>query len=160
MSRSVEGKLLAEGLRLAVVVSRFNGFITEQLLKGAMDALTRHGARDDSVEVYKVPGAFELPAATKRVAALRRHDGIVVLGALIRGGTAHFDLLATEVTRGLMSVALEGDCAISFGVLTCDTLEQAIERAGTKAGNKGFDAAVAVIEMANLLKEVGSGRKR
>ncbi len=160
MSRSVEGKLNAEGLRFAVVVSRFNGFITEQLLKGALDGLARHGARETDVEVYKVPGAFELPGAARRIASLARHDGIVVLGALIRGGTPHFDVLATEVTRGLMQVSLDSGCAVSFGVLTCDTVEQAVERAGTKAGNKGFDAAVAAIETANLLREVGNGKKR
>ena len=160
MGRTVEGKLVAEGLRFAVLVSRFNGFITDQLLKGAIDGLMRHGAKDADVEVFRVPGAFELPATAQRIASLGRFQGIVVLGALIRGGTAHFDLLATEVTRGLLDVGLHADCAVSFGVLTCDTVEQAIERAGTKAGNKGFDAALAAIETANLYREIGSGKKR
>jgi 6,7-dimethyl-8-ribityllumazine synthase len=160
MARTVEGKLVAEGLKFAVVVSRFNGFITEQLLKGAIDSLSRHGARENDVDVFKVPGAFELPAAARRAAISGRFDAVVVLGALIRGGTSHYEVLANEVTHGLMQVSLEANCAVSFGVLTCDTIEQAVERAGTKAGNKGFDAATAAIETANLIRESGSPRKR
>ncbi|HUB08525.1 MAG TPA: 6,7-dimethyl-8-ribityllumazine synthase [Myxococcales bacterium] len=156
--RTYEGMLTADGLRVAVVVSRFNGFVTEQLLSGALDALRRHGARDDDVEIVRVPGTFELAPAAQRLSRLGRYDAIVALGAVIRGATAHFDLIAGEAIKGLAQVALTSDCAVSFGVLTTDTLEQAIERAGTKAGNKGADAAVAAIEQANLLKALATPR--
>jgi 6,7-dimethyl-8-ribityllumazine synthase len=156
--RTYEGMLTAEGLRVAVLVSRFNGFITEQLLAGALDALRRHGARDEDIEVVRVPGTFELAAAAQRLVRLGRHDAIVALGAVIRGATPHFDLIAGEAAKGIAHVALGADIAVSFGVLTTDTLEQAIERAGTKAGNKGADAAVAAIEQANLFKALVATR--
>ncbi len=151
-----EGMLTAQGLHIAIIVSRFNGFITEQLLAGALDALRRHGAADADVEVVRVPGTFELGPAAQRVARLGRHDALVVLGAVIRGATPHFDLLAAEAARAIGQVAMEAPCAVTFGVLTTDTIEQAIERAGTKAGNKGADAALAAVEQANLFKTLGS----
>ena len=157
--RTYEGLLLAEGLRVAVIVSRFNAFITDALLEGALDALRRHGARDEDVEVVRVPGTFELPAAARRVAALGRHEAIVVLGAVIRGATPHFDFIAAEASKGVAQVAMESPCAVAFGVLTTDTIEQAIERAGTKAGNKGADAALAAIEQANLFRELAGERR-
>lgn len=155
-----EGKLTAEGLRVAVVVSRFNGFVTEPLLAGALDALRRHGAREADIDVYRVPGAFEIAPLVRRLARAERHEAIVALGAVIRGATPHFDLIAGEVAKGLGQVALEGPCAISFGVLTTESLEQAIERAGSKAGNKGADAALAAIEQANLFRELAAHRGR
>lgn len=159
--RTFEGKLTAAGLRVAVVVSRFNGFVTDALLAGALDALRRHGAREEDLEVYRVPGTFELAPMVRRIAAAGAHEAVVALGAVIRGATPHFDYLAGEVAKGLGQVALEGPCAVSFGVLTTESLEQAIERAGSKAGNKGADAAVAAIEQANLFRELGSaGRRR
>jgi 6,7-dimethyl-8-ribityllumazine synthase len=156
--RTYEGMLTADGLRVAVLVSRFNGFITEQLLAGALDALRRHGVKDGDVEVVRVPGTFELPAAAKHLVDLDRHDAVIALGAVIRGATPHFDYIAAEAAKGLGQVALKARCAVTFGVLTTDTLEQAIERAGTKAGNKGADAALAAIEQANLFREL-SGSK-
>jgi 6,7-dimethyl-8-ribityllumazine synthase len=157
----VEGSLVATGLRFAVVVSRFNGLVTEQLLAGALDALRRHGVEDKDVDVYRCPGTFELPALLRRVAAAGRHDGLVALGAVIRGGTPHFDYVAAEAVKGVAQVALEAGCAVSMGVLTCDTMEQALERAGLKAGNKGAEAALAAIEQARVLEAVGrAGRKR
>lgn len=160
MPRTIEGKLSADGLKVAVVVSRFNAFVTEELLKGALDALHRHGAKDGDLDIVRCPGAFELPPVARRMSQTGQYDAIVVLGAIIRGGTPHFDYLAALVTRSLGQLALESTSAVSFGVLTCDTVEQAIERSGTKAGNKGFEAAVAAIETANVLREIGSGRKR
>ncbi len=160
MARTIEGKLNAEGLRFAVLVSRFNGFVTEQLLKGALDALTRHGARDADVEVYKVPGSFELVGLARRVALTGRYDAVVALSAIIRGGTPHFEYLSAEVTRGLMQVALEAPCPVAYGVLTCDTAEQAIDRAGIKAGNKGAEAASAAIESAHVWREAGNGKRK
>lgn len=156
--RTYEGMLTAEGLRVAVVVSRFNGFVTEQLLAGALDALRRHGVREEEVEVVRVPGTFELAPAAQRLVRLGRYDAIVALGAVIRGATAHFDLLASEAAKGIAQVALASDCAVSFGVLTTETIEQAIERAGTKAGNKGADAALAAVEQANLFKALAAPR--
>jgi 6,7-dimethyl-8-ribityllumazine synthase len=147
-----EGSLVATGLRFAVVVSRFNSLITEQLLAGALDALRRHGADERSIDVYRCPGTFELPAVLKRVAASGRYDAAVALGAVIRGGTPHFEYVAAEATKGVGVVALEADCAVSLGILTCDTMEQALERAGVKAGNKGADAAMAAIEQANVFR--------
>jgi 6,7-dimethyl-8-ribityllumazine synthase len=150
--------LTADGLHVAVLVSRFNGFITDQLLAGALDALRRHGAKDEEIDVIRVPGTFELPAAAKQVALLGRYDAIVALGAVIRGATPHFDFIAAEASKGLGQVALEASCAVAFGVLTTDTLEQAIERAGTKAGNKGADAALAAVEQANLFRQLAETR--
>jgi 6,7-dimethyl-8-ribityllumazine synthase len=154
-----EGSLVATGLRFAVVVSRFNSLVTEQLLTGALDALRRHGADESQLDVYRSPGTFELPALLRRVARSGRHDALVALGAVIRGGTPHFEYVAAEVTKGVAHVAMECPCAIAMGVLTCDTMEQALERAGVKAGNKGAEAALAAIEQANLFKSAaGTGR--
>jgi len=155
MPRFVEGRLLGQGLKFALVVSRFNSFITEELLVGAIDALRRHGVEESDIDVVRVPGTFELPQIARRVALSGRYHALVALGAVIRGGTPHFEYLAAEVSKGLAQLALEAPCAISFGVLTCDSVEQAIERAGTKAGNKGADAAVSAIETANLVRALG-----
>jgi 6,7-dimethyl-8-ribityllumazine synthase len=147
-----EGSLVAAGLRFGVVVSRFNSLVTEQLLSGAVDALRRHGADDSAIDVYRCPGTFELPALLRRVAASGRYDAVIALGAVIRGGTPHFDYVAAEATKGVGVVSLEAGCAVAMGILTCDTMEQALERAGLKAGNKGADTAVAAIEQANPFK--------
>jgi len=148
-----EGSLVATGLKGALVVSRFNSLVTEQLLSGARDALLRHGVKDADVDVFRCPGTFELPALLRRVSGSGRYDLVVALGAVIRGGTPHFDYVAAEVTKGVAQVAMEASCAVAMGVLTCDTLEQALERAGVKAGNKGAEAAAAAIEQANVLRE-------
>lgn len=148
--RVFEGKLVSPKGRFAVCVSRFNSFITEQLLNGALDALKRHGVDEDDVDVYRVPGTFELPQVVRRCAD-GAYAGVIALGCVIRGGTPHFEYVAGEVSKGVGSIALTAPCAVTFGVLTCDTVEQAVDRAGVKAGNKGADAAVACIEMANLL---------
>ena len=153
-----EGSLVATGLRFAVVVSRFNSLVTEQLLAGAVDALRRHGAEDAAIDVYRCPGTFELPALLRRVASSGRYDGVLALGAVIRGGTPHFEYVAAEATKGVGVVALEAGCAVAMGILTCDTLEQALERAGVKAGNKGAEAAVAAIEQANAFKAAADAR--
>ncbi len=158
--RTIEGKLDATGLRLVLVAARFNGFIVDQLVVGALDALRRHGAAEDDLELVRVPGTFELPAAARRLVDLGRHDALVALGAVVRGATPHFDYVAGECAKGLGQLAAEARCAIGFGVLTTDTLEQAIERAGTKAGNKGADAAVAAIEQANLFRTLGKAAPR
>jgi 6,7-dimethyl-8-ribityllumazine synthase len=147
-----EGTLIATGLKVALVVSRVNSLITEQLLAGAADTLRRHGASEADLEVFRCPGTFELPALLKRVAASGRFDAVIALGAVIRGGTPHFDYVAGEATKGVAQVAMEAGCAVTMGVLTCDTMEQALERAGVKAGNKGAEAAAAAIEQATLLK--------
>ncbi len=152
MPRFIEGKLDASGLKFGIVISRFNSFISERLLEGALDALLRHGVQDEAIEVLRVPGAFEIPLATKKMALSRRYDAIICLGAVIRGSTPHFDYVASEVSKGIASVSLEAELPVAFGVLTTDNLEQAIERAGSKAGNKGAEAAVGAIEMINLLK--------
>jgi 6,7-dimethyl-8-ribityllumazine synthase len=150
-----EGKLLAKDLRFGIIVSRFNDFICDRLLGGALDGLQRSGAEESNIEVFKVPGAFEIPLLAKKVASSHRYDALICLGAVIRGSTPHFDFVASEVSKGIATVSLETGVPVSFGVLTTDTLEQAIERAGSKAGNKGWDAAMAAIEMANLLKQIG-----
>jgi 6,7-dimethyl-8-ribityllumazine synthase len=156
-----EGSLIATGLKFALVASRFNGLVTEQLLAGALDALRRHGADEKDIEVYRCAGTFELPALLRRVAAAGRCDALVALGAVIRGGTPHFDYVAGEAVKGVAQVALEARCAVSLGILTCDTMEQALERAGLKAGNKGAEAALAAIEQARVLEAVGrAGRKK
>jgi 6,7-dimethyl-8-ribityllumazine synthase len=158
-----EGSLVATGLKVAVVVSRFNALVTEQLLSGAVDALRRHGVKDADVDVFRCPGTFELPALLRRVARAGRHDALIALGAVIRGGTPHFEYVAAEATKGVGVIALEADCAVAMGVLTCDTMEQALERAGVKAGNKGAEAAMAAIEQANVLREaakLGGTRRR
>jgi 6,7-dimethyl-8-ribityllumazine synthase len=149
-----EGKLLAQGLRFGIVISRFNDFICDRLLGGALDALKRSGGSEEQIDVFKVPGAFEIPLLAKQVAVSGRYDAVICLGAVIRGATPHFDYVASEVSKGIASVSLETSIPIAFGVLTTDTLEQAIERAGSKAGNKGWDAAMAAIEMVNLIRQV------
>ena len=154
MMRTREGTLTAAGLSVALVVSRFNDFITGHLLEGALDALRRHGAEEERLTLVRVPGAFEIPLAAKKLAASGRFDAVVCLGTVIRGATPHFEYVAGEVAKGVATASLESGVPIAFGVLTTDTIEQAIERAGTKAGNKGFDAACAAIEMANLFKQL------
>ncbi len=149
-----EGKLLGEGLKFGVVIARFNDFISHKLLDGANDALLRHGVRPGDVDVAWVPGSFEIPLVAKRMAGSGRYSAVICLGAIIRGGTPHFDLIAAEVTKGIANVSLDTGVPVIFGVITTDNLEQAIERAGTKMGNKGFDAAVTALEMANLLKSL------
>jgi 6,7-dimethyl-8-ribityllumazine synthase len=154
--RILEGKLIGEGLKFALVVSRFNSFITERLLEGALDCLRRKGVPEDNLTVVRVPGAWEIPLVTKRLAQSKAYDAVICLGAVIRGATPHFDYVAAEVSKGIAQVNLETGVPILFGILTTDTLEQAIERAGSKAGNKGFAAADAAIEMVNLLRELGA----
>ena len=151
----VEGKLTAQGAKFAIVVSRFNSFVTERLLEGALDCLKRHGCREEDLTVYKVPGAFEIPLLAKKLAKSEEFDAVIALGAVIRGETPHFDYVAAEVSKGVAAVSLETEKPVIFGVLTTDTVEQAIDRAGAKAGNKGWEAALSAIEMVNLLKEVG-----
>ncbi len=155
MPRLIEGEVSAKGIRFAIVVSRFNDFIGQRLLDGALDALKRHGASDDQIEVVRVPGAFEIPATARRLSSDSRFDCVICLGAVIRGATPHFEFISSQVARGIASVALESRIPIAFGVITCDTLEQAIERAGAKSGNKGWDAAVSAMEMVNLFKVLG-----
>jgi 6,7-dimethyl-8-ribityllumazine synthase len=152
MSKIYEAKLLAEGKTFALIVGRFNDFITERLLDGALDALRRSGAREEDIEVVKVPGSFEIPLIAKKMAAKGRFDAIIALGAVIRGATPHFDYVAAEVSKGIAAVSLESGVPVIFGVVTTENIEQAIERAGTKAGNKGWSAAMAAVEMANLLE--------
>ena len=152
MPHFYEGKLDAKGLTFGIIVSRFNSFISERLLEGAVDALVRHGGDDNNIHVARVPGAFEIPLAAKKMVDSGKYDAVICLGAVIRGSTPHFDYVASEVSKGIASVSLDSGVPISFGVLTTDTIEQAVERAGTKAGNKGFEAAVTAIETANLLK--------
>ncbi len=152
--RELIGHLTIKDARIVLLVSRFNSFVVESLVSGAVDTLKRHGAQDGDLEIVRVPGAFEMPIAAQRLAASKRYDAIVALGAVIRGGTPHFEYVAGECTKGLASVSLKFDIPIAFGVLTVDTIEQAIERAGTKAGNKGGEAAMSIIEMINVLKEI------
>lgn len=152
--QSYEGHLTANGRSFALVVARFNSFIVEQLVSGAIDALVRHGAKAEDISVYRVPGAYELPLIAQRVAEKNAHDAIIALGAVIRGSTPHFDYVAGEANKGLAQVSLAHRVPVSFGLLTCDTIDQAIERAGTKAGNKGAEAALAAIEMVDLLHRV------
>ena len=154
MAKVYEGKLLAEGLKFGIVVSRFNEFVTKRLLEGALDALGRHGAKEEEIAVIRVPGTFEVPLVAQKMASSGKYDAVICLGALIRGATPHFEYIAAEVTKGIAQVGLSTGVPTIFGVITADTIEQAIERAGTKVGNKGFDAAEAAIEMANLLREV------
>jgi 6,7-dimethyl-8-ribityllumazine synthase len=154
MPKTIEGRLDAQGMKIGILVSRFNSFISERLVDGAIDALLRHGAAQDDVVVVKVPGAFEIPPAAQKMAASGRFDALICLGAVIRGATPHFDYVSAEVSKGIAAVSMEAGIPVTFGVLTTDTLEQAIERAGSKAGNKGFDAAMAAIEMASLYKSL------
>ena len=148
-----EGKLNAKGFRFAIVVGRFNSFITDRLVEGALDALKRHGADDNKVDIYRVPGSFEIPLAAKLVARKKEIDAVICLGAVIKGATPHFHYVASEVTKGIAQSSLELGKPMAFGIITSDSIEQAIERAGTKAGNKGYDAAMSAIEMVNLIKE-------
>ncbi len=150
--KTYEGQLKVENFKFALLVSRFNSFITERLLEGAVDALKRHGAEDDRLEIVRAPGAFELPLVAQKLVQSKCYDAVIALGAVIRGSTPHFDYVSAEVSKGLAQVALASGIPVSFGVLTCDSIEQAVERAGTKAGNKGFDAAMSAIEMVSLLK--------
>ncbi|QOX78338.1 6,7-dimethyl-8-ribityllumazine synthase [Trichlorobacter lovleyi] len=152
MPTFIEGNLDAKGLTFGIVVSRFNSFICERLLEGAIDALVRHGANTTDITVARIPGAFEIPLAAKTMAASRKYDAVICLGAVIRGSTPHFEYVSSEVSKGVASVSLESGLPIAFGVLTTDTIEQAVERAGTKAGNKGFEAAVTAIETVNVIK--------
>jgi 6,7-dimethyl-8-ribityllumazine synthase len=155
MGKSYEGMLLGKGLKFGLVLSRFNEFITKKLLEGAQDALLRHGVNEEDIEVAWVPGTFEIPLVAKRLAETKRYQAIICLGAVIRGATPHFEYIAAEVTKGIARVGLETGLPVIYGVITADTLEQAIERAGTKEGNHGFKAAVSAIEMANLIKGIG-----
>jgi 6,7-dimethyl-8-ribityllumazine synthase len=152
----IEGELLARDLRFVVVAARFNDFVVESLLRGALDALKRHGAAEKQIEVVRVPGAFDIPLVVRKLALSRRFDAVIALGAVVRGQTAHFDYVAGECASGLSRIALESGVPVAFGVLTTDTMEQAVDRAGGKAGNKGADAALAAIEMANLLRRLDS----
>ena len=154
MPKILEANLLAEGKKFAVVVSRFNDFITDRLLGGAVDALKRSGARDEDIEVAKVPGAFEIPLIAKKMAQSGRYNAVICLGAVIRGATPHFDYVSAEVSKGIAVAGLESGVPVIFGIVTTDTIEQAIERAGTKSGNKGWDAAINAVEMANLIEIV------
>lgn len=150
--KKIEANLCAKGLKVAIVAARFNEFIVSKLIEGAEDALLRHGADGDDILLYRVPGAFEIPVVAKKLAEKEDIDAVICLGAVIRGNTPHFDYVAAEVSKGCATVSLNSEKPVAFGVLTTDNIEQAIERAGTKAGNKGFDAAVTVIETANLMK--------
>ena len=154
MAKIHSGKLIGTGLKFAIVVSRFNEFVTSKLLSGAMDSLVRHGVSDNAIEVAWVPGSFEIPFAAQRMAASKKFDAVICLGAVIRGQTPHWEFIAGEVAKGIAKIGMDTGVPTVFGVLTTDTLEQAIERAGTKSGNKGVDAALSAIEMANLLKEI------
>jgi len=154
MAKIIEGTLNAKGMRFALVAGRFNDFITSKLVEGALDALKRHGAAEQNLTVVWVPGSFEIPLVARKVAASGKYDAVIALGAVIRGATAHFDYVAAEVSKGVAQVSLETNVPVIFGVLTTDTIEQAIERAGTKAGNKGSDAALAAMEMVDLLKNL------
>jgi 6,7-dimethyl-8-ribityllumazine synthase len=154
MVKILEGQLIAKGKRFGIVVSRFNDFITEKLLGGALDALTRTGAKENDIQIIKVPGAFEIPLAAKKAARTGRYDAVICLGAVIRGATPHFDYVCAEVSKGVAQVGLDSELPVIFGVLTTDTVEQAIDRAGTKSGNKGWHAAMAAVEMANLMGTV------
>jgi len=153
MVKVIEGDLQGQGVKVSIVVSRFNGFITDRLLEGALDALRRHGVEEKGITVIRVPGSFEIPLGVRRAAG-QKVDAVIALGALIRGGTPHFDYLSAEVTKGVAQVMLETGIPVSFGVLTTDTVEQAIERAGTKAGNKGAEAAQSALEMVSLLRRM------
>ena len=154
MPKMIEGKLNAKGLKFGIVVSRFNDFVSERLLSGALDLLTRNGADDGDIEILKVPGAFEIPSVARKMALAKKYDAVICLGAVIRGATPHFDYIAAEVSKGIAMIGLESEVPVTFGILTTENLEQAIERAGSKAGNKGWDAALSAVEMANLYREM------
>lgn len=152
--RIIEGELQAQDFRFGIIVSRFNDFITSKLLDGAIDALIRHGASQDNIDVVKVPGSFEIPLIAKKLALKKSYDAIICLGTVIRGATPHFEYVASEVSKGIAVTSLETGVPIAFGIITADTIEQAVERAGSKAGNKGWDAAVTAIEMAQVVKKL------
>lgn len=152
--RIIEGNLVAQGIKVGIVVGRFNEFIVSKLLGGAIDGLKRHGVEDENMEVAWVPGAFEIPLVAKKMANSKKYDAVICLGAVIRGSTSHYDYVCAEVSKGIANVSLNTEIPVMFGVLTTDNIEQAIERAGTKSGNKGYDAAVSAIEMVNLLKNI------
>ncbi len=154
MTKTYEGKLTGKGIKVGIVVGRFNEFISSKLLDGALDALKRHDVEEDNIEIAWVPGSFEIPLAAQKMAAGSKYDGVIALGAVIRGETPHFDYVSSEVAKGVAKVGLDTEKPVIFGVLTTDTIEQAISRAGTKSGNKGFDAAVSLIEMVNLFNEL------
>ncbi len=154
MPNTIEGNLIAEGKKFAIIISRFNDFITDRLYGGAMDALLRSGAKDEDIDLVKVPGAFEIPLLAKKLAQKKEHHAIICLGAVIRGSTPHFDYVCAEVSKGVAAVSLDEGVPVIFGVITTDTIEQAVERAGTKAGNKGWSAAISAIEMANLMEAI------
>ena len=154
MNKHFGGVLLGKGLRFGLVISRFNEFITHKLLEGAQDALLRHGVNQEDIEIAWVPGAFEMPLIAKKLAQTKQYDGVICLGVVIRGGTPHFEYIATEIAKGIAKVSLDSGLPVIYGVITADTLEQAVERAGTKEGNRGFDAAVSAIEVANLLRGI------
>lgn len=156
MAKVYEGKLAAKGKRFGIIVSRFNEFISSKLLNGALDCLNRHGADEEKIEIVWTPGAFEIPVTAAKLAETKKYDAIICLGAIIKGDTPHYDYIASEVTKGIAQVSLSTKLPVVLGVITTDNLEQAIERAGTKAGNKGFDAALAAMEMVNLFDDIGS----
>lgn len=156
MPRIIEGNLVATGLNIAIIHSRWNSFISDRLVEGALDAIRRHGGSEDDVTLIRVPGCFELPMAAQKAAESGKFDAVLSLGVLIRGATPHFDYIAAEATKGIASASISTGVPVAFGVLTCDTIEQAVERAGTKAGNKGIEAALAAVEMANLYRELNS----
>jgi len=155
--KTYEGPLIIRNARFCLVASRFNSFVVDALVEGAVDALIRHGAKKEDIHIVKAPGAYELPLAVQKVAQTGRYDGIVALGAVIRGSTPHFDYVAGECVKGISSISLNHNVPVAFGVLTVDTIEQAIERSGTKAGNKGAEAALSAVEMVNLLREIDAG---
>lgn len=154
MPKVIQGDLNAKGLKFGIVASRFNDFITSRLLDGAVDGLTRHGASDADIEVVRVPGAYEIPLVARQLARSKKYSAVICLGAVIRGATPHFEYVSAEVSKGVAAVSMETGVPVVFGVLTTDTIEQAVERAGTKSGNKGWDAAISAIEMSNLMKQL------
>jgi 6,7-dimethyl-8-ribityllumazine synthase len=152
--KSYEGSLIARDLKFSVVISRFNEFISKSLLEGALDCLKRHGGKEENIDIAWTPGSYEIPLVARRLAATRKYDAVIALGVIIRGETPHFEYIASETAKGIARVSLDAEIPVSFGIITADSLEQAIERAGTKSGNKGFQAALSAIEMANLLKSI------
>ena len=155
MTKFTEGRLDAKGLKFAVIVSRFNEFISEKLLSGCLDCLLRHGAAEEAVEVFRVPGSWEIPLVASKVSSSGKYDAVVCLGTLIRGATPHFDFIAREASKGIAGAAMEAGLPVTFGVITADTIEQAVERAGTKSGNKGFEGAMGLVEMCSLYQQIG-----
>lgn len=155
MAKTVEGKLIGEGKKFGIVLSRFNEFISGRLLDGCLDGLLRHGVKDDDVVLHRVPGSFEIPLVAQKLAESKKYDAIICLGAIIRGATPHFDYVCNETAKGIASTSLKYGVPVIFGVLTTDTIEQAVERAGTKSGNKGWDAAIAALEMSSLMEQIG-----